>query len=76
VGSFGYNPSPSLFNMDINIDDNVQYEREKREYRTREIAAYTKRVSTFYPEGQLQLITFIKQYDDFLSLTREKCDEL
>jgi hypothetical protein len=62
--------------MDTNIVDNEQDEREKREYTTIVTAAYTKRINTFYPKGQLQLITFIKQYDNFLLHTREKCDEL
>jgi hypothetical protein len=40
------------------------------------VTAHTKQVNDFFPEGLLQLITFIQQYDDFLLLTRLKSDEL
>jgi hypothetical protein len=57
--------------MDTNFVD-----IEGKENRTRAITAYTERVETFYPKGRLKLIKFINQYDNFLLLIREKCDEL
>jgi hypothetical protein len=70
------------FIMDANIVDNHEEddENEQRDSKSQGIAAVvaaeTKRIDSFYPKGRLLLITFIKQYNNFLLLTRLKCDEL